>query len=309
MKQYDEIKDIIHNKLGLTSLDAYKKYLDEIYVNKRQITVAEIEQLSPDNIHNGDFWRVVEETFGLDCVVNTTGRPDMLQEEGNRMNLGMARLMGALGFVDDWRHFSCPMLEIGAGYGNLKSYVLATTAMKYTGVDVKPKVPGVIEILPTGLLPESITSQQFNLIYSSNVFQHLSTKQRSQYFKDIQKMLMKSGVFTFNLLCCLGSPETEFCGSSEDGKAYLKHYGQFTEVPSFSELCTELRGLFRILYINQRCGDNLFNFTVTRLPEPPPLSSFSPAVDLKQAEKAANEKFEEIKDLTTEQVDAKVVTG
>ena len=270
MLQYDEIKDIITNKLGLKTLTDYQKYIAEFHTeeNPRKAMLEELELLSPERINNGDFWKVVEELFGIDCVANTMFKT-ISKDEGNFNNLRLARLAGTLNVIDVWRHAPIQILEIGAGYGNFKQYVLNTTNFGYTGVDVYPKVEGIIPTLPNGLLPDEIKAKTFPLIYSSNVFQHLSTFQRSAYLKDIAEMLPFSGAFTFNLILRF-EKNGEGKNEAVDGKHYMKHYGQFTEIPNYSTFMQELADLFWIENETRTMNQSLFSFLCRSKKTPPP---------------------------------------
>lgn len=256
MLDYTQIKDVIVNKLGITDLKAYKKWAEQ-YFNGKKITLSDVELLSPENIDNTAFWRIAEELFGIDGVCNTMhGTLPSDIESGNRRNISLARHIGSLTFIDDWKNYSLPILEIGAGYGSFKNYVEATTHYKYTGVDVYPKIPGVLSTYKNGLLPNYIRFQKFHIIYSSNVFQHLSSYQRTRYYQDINSMMTKDSIFIFNLLT-----EDEInCEQSEDGRFYMRHYGQFTEVPKIFSLREELQKYFYILYETRRIYDRLFGF-------------------------------------------------
>ncbi|MCX5657810.1 MAG: methyltransferase domain-containing protein, partial [Candidatus Omnitrophica bacterium] len=268
MIEYNEIKDIILNKLGITDLEAYSKWLAAFHERdsskRRIVTQEDIDLLSPDRIHNGDFWKVIGEIFGVDCVANTMNKTlsDNV-DVGNLRNLGLASMMGALNFVDEWRHGHFPVLEIGPGYGNFKSNCQMTTDFMYAGVDIYPKIPGIFSTTPQGTLDEEFVEtgkDKMQIVYSSNVFQHLSNKQRSKYYADIHKILHPKGVFIFNLLVHFYNPAdaTPETRSAFDGRQYLKHYGQMTEVPFYPELMDELGKYFYILYECRRRADDLF---------------------------------------------------
>jgi hypothetical protein len=263
MLGYQEIKSIIIDKLGLKDMATYRAYIEATFKKTTPISQEEIELLSPDNIDNNAFWRIVEEVFGVDCVANTEyGKVNLSIDEGNQRNLSMARWSGVLNPVDEWRyHRDMPILEIGAGYGSFKHYVQNTTACKYHGVDVYPKIQGVFPTLPNGLLPEEYRTKQFWVIYSSNVFQHLSSKQRTAYFQDVHHMLGKGGMFSFNMMATWRPPAVnDDKGIAYDGKVYLRHYGQFTEIPYYHTLREELDRYYEVLYETRR-HDGLITFT------------------------------------------------
>lgn len=274
MKTYDEIKDIITNQLGLKDLASYKAWMEQHTVmvpfeKRKLVTPEDIALLSPNNIHNGDFWRVVEEVFGVDCVAATMyGKLDSDKDLGSLRNLSLARTGGMLNFVDEWRHLHCPVLEIGAGYGNFKYYCMLNTAFKYLGVDVYPKSHGIHAALPNGTLPPYILNEKgkFQIVYSSNVFQHLSKEQRSVYFQDIFDLMTEHGLFIFNLTVHYHDPATcsDKARMSTDGRQYMCHYGQWTEVPFYPELQQELQKYFNIEYETRRYSDYLFTFALSR---------------------------------------------
>ena len=258
MKNYQEIKDIIVNQLGLTDLDAYAKY-EELYrpPNNKIITREEVELLSPDNINCIDFWKVIEEVFGVDCITNTMHENQKwTPTDCNRRNLGLARQMGALNVIDWCAQFSSQssILEIGTGYGCLKHYLEPKYCFNYTGVDVVPRVEGVIQTTPEGLLPDSIKDRKFFIVYSCNVFQHLSTKQRESYINTAWELLEKGGFLIIALT--LHPFQLPVSGMAEDGNLYMKHYGQFTAIPSRTDFLSFIRGRYNILTVTQRYTDD-----------------------------------------------------
>ena len=271
MLNKEQIKETIVNRLGIKNLDAYSEWKKKVFGKDTPIlTQEDRELLSPDNIHNGAFWQVCEELFYVDPVSNCQCNklPNDI-DLGNKRNMVLARTTGMLNIVDEWKHYTMPILEIGAGYGNFKNYVELTTNMTYTGVDVYPKTNGVIASTPEGFLPESVLNmKQYGLIYSSNVFQHLSSKQRSRYFSDVSKILHPHGVFVFNLIVHFDDPKNPQYPVSDDNRRYLGHYGQFTEIPYYYELTAELKNLFVVLSEHRKFDENLFTFTCGRKDEP-----------------------------------------
>jgi SAM-dependent methyltransferase len=269
MKELDEIKDIIVNQLGIKDQETYKAWCEAYNTGRKPITNADVELLSPDNVNNTHFWQVVEELFGSDCVGNSLyGALPNSPLASNLRNLTLARLSGALNFVDEWKHYSMPILEIGAGYGNFQSYILYNTAMKYTGVDVVPRAHDIIQLPPTGLLPEEVTGKNFFIVYSSNVFQHFSAKQRSQYYKDIAQMLLPNGLFIVNMMVHYWPPE-KLPIPAEDGKNYLRHYGQFTEIPFYPQLMDELTPYFHLDFETRGYRNYQFTFVLRSKKEEP----------------------------------------
>lgn len=295
MKTYEEIKDIIVNKLGLKDMDAYIKWVAEFdnhdHTKRRLITPEDIELLSPDNVDCNAFWQVADEIFGIDAVCATNyGKLETRNTDvGNRRNLGLARLMGALNFIDEWRFSPTNLLEIGVGYGALKSYIQMNTAFGYCGFDVRPRIVGVYPTDKDGSLPAKYIEQckgTVQVVVSSNVFQHLSNKQRSRYFKDIYEVMNKDGVFVFNCLVHNIDPATVSAEHkfAVDGRRYLKHYGQFTEIPYYPELVKELREQFHIVYETRRFFDDFVTFSCSKKDLTPPAPPVSENKDLTPAQ-------------------------
>lgn len=234
MKQYDEIKDIILNRLGLTNLDVYNAWVQKKY--ETNLSQEEIDLLSPDNIDNNAFWRVAEEIFKTNPVCN--GREKMHSvNESNIANLRYARASGILNPIDLFKSYKLSFLEIGAGYGSLREYINTHTDFNYTGTDVYPKTHEIVSCKNDGHLSEDILSKNFDMVVSSNVFQHLSEKQREKYYKDVHAILRSRGAFIFNLIVdTLNSTKMR----GPDGAAYMSHYGQFTKIERQGEIVDKI---------------------------------------------------------------------
>jgi SAM-dependent methyltransferase len=256
MKAYEEIKKIITEDLKITNQTDYQSYLKQVH--QTPLTAEQIELLSPDNVDNNDFWRFANEQFGIDCIANTKyGASTYTSVTGNRRNLGLARTIGALNYIEEFKNTPKRLLEIGAGLGSFKNYIETNTQFDYVGVDAFPQLVGVEQTTKEGFLPEKIKNlgQCFDIVYSSNVFQHLSQKQRVQYFKDIYHSLSPDGVFIVNLML---NNNGGYVGA--DGEKYLCHYGQFTLIPSWSKIIEDLTQHFNILQTTTRYVDYFTNF-------------------------------------------------
>ena len=179
--------------------------------------------------------------------------------DANRLNLRFARSLGVLAFLDENAHERLKILEIGPGYGSIKNYVETHTAYSYIGVDVVPRIPEVVETTPEGFITYALVAENRSLmsyVVSSNVFQHLSARQRTRYYRDAHALLHAGGLFIFNLSIDRGKPN-EYLRDAE-GNAWCDHYGQFTLIPK-ADIYDELNPLFDILYVTQRY-DGIFNF-------------------------------------------------
>ena len=83
------------------------------------------------------------------------------------------------------------------------------------------------------------------MIYSFNVFQHLSKKQRTSYYKDIYKKLKDSGSFIFGMFVRTEENKNWTCwgGADYKGRYYTNFFKQLTEVDEIGELLDELDGI------------------------------------------------------------------
>lgn len=267
MKTYDEIKRILVEDLGFRDLESYRTWIRTVRPTMA-LTPAHIERLSPDVVDCRDFWKVCDELFGEDPVCNVAVAPEVgrlpFEIEGpmdaNRMNLRLARSLGVLAFLDENAHQRVKTLEIGAGYGSLKNYVETRTSHRYTGVDVVPRIPGVIATMADGSLPRDLVEKEpasYSYVISTNVFQHLSARQRTSYMDDAQVLLHDGGLFIFNITVDTGKLPAHMRDPS--GAAWADHYGQYTPIPKAGTLYDQVAAAFRILYVTQRY-DGLFNF-------------------------------------------------
>lgn len=255
MKTYNEIKDIILNKYKIFDLQSYGEYRKIKGDKNYFISQEEIDELSPDNINNKDFWKIAEELFGVDPVCNMDSGIQTI-DEGNIENLKLARHSGVLNFLDDYPRNNFTVLEIGAGYGSLKNYIKAKNKCSYMGVDVYPKILNIIETTPEGILPDEIKNKKFLHIVSTNVFQHLSLNQRRIYYTDIANILLPDGSFYFNINCV---SKRNYRGYKDiNNNFYMVHYGQYTPIQQFDEIVQDLEKHFKIISTSRLFYDGSF---------------------------------------------------
>jgi SAM-dependent methyltransferase len=121
-------------------------------------------------------------------------------------------------------------LEIGYGYGNIFNWINNNTNFNYCGIDVLKRINGKTLYETNGWdIPNEIT--KIDIVYSINVFQHLSEKQRINYFEKIYKILNYGGVFYCSMFILNNENKDKNCWSFTDGeKYYCNLFGQLTEV-------------------------------------------------------------------------------
>lgn len=264
---YADIRRILVDEFGFTGLDAYARWIREVRPGLLP-TPELVRKLSPDRIDCRAFWRACDELFGIDPVHNVMIAPEVGQlpypittrMDANRMNLRLAKSFGITAFLEETAHRRLNVLEIGPGFGSLKDYIESTTEHVYSAVDVCPRIDDVLEATAEGFLPLEFVDaarQHYSYVISTNVFQHLSARQRSRWYRDAKSLLHEEGLFIFNLL--VDSSKISARARDRDGNAWCDHYGQFTEIPKLSPLHDELSSLFRIIYVTQRY-DGVMNF-------------------------------------------------
>jgi hypothetical protein len=267
MKTYDEIKHILVEDLGFRDLTAYTAWIKDVRPNL-SLTPSRLEKLSPDVVDCRDFWKVCEELFGSDPVCNLAIAPEVGRMpypiettiDANRMNLRLAKSMGITAFLEENSQARLKTLEIGPGFGSLKNFIESHTNHLYTGVDVFPRVAGVLQTTADGVLPVELVEAEsgtYSYVVSSNAFQHFSTRQRAKYIEDAHTLLRDNGLFIFNLIVDTGKAGRYL--RDKKGNAWADHYGQYTPIPKGGALYDQLSRSFDILYVTQRY-DGLFNF-------------------------------------------------
>lgn len=242
--QISYIKNIIENEYGITSPQAYVEY------KKRKtasgLTLDEVNRLSPDTIDSGSFWEYIENesVFNRDAVAYGYKNTEDINTI-NAHNYHLACCFGILNYIFARHSHKLNLLDIGVGYGFLKNLVESSTKFNYYGVDVCPKIDGIYKIKDC-ILPYEILELKYELIVSSNVFQHLSVRQRNMYYEQIAQILHpQHGIFSVSNSYHTNNKIGFFC--NENGKQYVCHYGQYTELQSLQEIVDDLSKHFKII--------------------------------------------------------------
>lgn len=233
---YDEIKDIVVNRLGIRDLPTYKAWGDTLF--NRRITQQDVDLLSPDRIDNGAFWRLAEELFQTDPVINCQMGTPFSIEEANKRAMDMYHMCGFTGRLLAMRRQLADrkpsLLEVGPGYGAFRSW-LATNIpnVEWIGMDVYPKCVGCQELPANGCLPPMAKYvPALDTVFSNNVFQHLSFDQRRAYYRDVYRLLAPGGLFMFNMMLDRGGDHPM---RDVFGHHWCRHYGQFTRIERYED--------------------------------------------------------------------------
>lgn len=266
----NDFVDIIENKLGIKSAEDFEAY----YAKKIEegATQEEIDQLSPDNIDNQAFWRYIDEKYNK--AICGARLPEYTEESIRVVNSVLASQCGSICFLqgmDYWNKVrgndeQWHLLEIGTGLGSGKVWFDIMKRIHYTGIDVVARIPGVIEYdghtIPVDQLPAP-----FGVVYSCNVFQHLSRKQRRSYYDQIYNITAENAIFILSTQTVETSSNSgrRFVKGA-DGYNYICHYGQFTPVDERGEILRAVHhaGFTTKQMVLNDTGFNTFVFSKTR---------------------------------------------
>lgn len=251
-----------HNDLGLNSqsvIQVHSAISIEMFdenniISKQTINKSEkfiikkeiIYKLHPDNIDINFFWEYSIKNFPLFSVSN---HPDCKNSvDVNKSNFVFHKITGAIEEVENIfsTKDSVKILEIGPGYGNFYEYLknnFYESDKKYYAIDVNPLFHLSRLYKCNGKDIPSEVGVLFDLVYSINVFQHLSKNQRSSYYKQIHNILNEEGKFIFSMFLVhpknVNGPYWSYF--DEHGRAYTCMFGQFTEVDTIEEIDKELK--------------------------------------------------------------------
>jgi 2-polyprenyl-3-methyl-5-hydroxy-6-metoxy-1,4-benzoquinol methylase len=263
------IKNTIENKLGIKTIEEYNAYKRRIW--DEPVSMDEIENLSPDKIDSGEFWKYCDETdeFKFDTVAFGVSSNGGIKE-ANEKNFCIASELGIFSDILKYRNCMFNVLDIGAGFGMLKEELARYIPNAvYYGVDVHPKFEGCIKVTDC-ILPDEITEKKYAFVVACNVFQHLSIRQRRTYYEQIAKICNGYFVLTNQIDFMYESDTKKRMGfkCKDNDRRYMCHYGQFTEIQTMDEVMADLSKHFTILSVQRRIGDDyccfhLFNHLKT----------------------------------------------
>lgn len=214
-----------------------------------------IQSLAPENIDLKTFWQECESMFpqitirgfSLDIPIKT-------KEDLNKNSIRQMEAAQLPNFYQTlFNKIENPtILEIGPGYGALPQMLTQHNLPinNYWATDVQYLFFHDNFYVGDGWnIPKAIPYELDNVI-ALNVFQHLSPLQRSGYFKQIVERLKSGGTFIFTLFLRDEKNEKAPLWSyrDEENNYYCYFFNQFTQVPTTTEIITELENLGFELY-------------------------------------------------------------
>jgi len=111
-----------------------------------------------------------------------------------------------------------------------------------------------------------LNENYFDIIYSVNVFQHCSQKDRFKYFQEGYDALKSGGYFIFSQFLMTNQNKNDSCWGikDENGRGYTHFFNQLTECDWDYELNTELEKIgFKIIKGN--VSNNFFGLILKKI--------------------------------------------
>ena len=210
-----------------------------------------IQRFHPDNIDINKFWEKLTKNFKFSPIIQASvgSLLPTTPEDINNISLSGIHIPSnsaprLLSIIKDSKN-TAKVLEIGAGYGCIPYFLekeLGLPYENYYGIDVNPLFEHPHLYKCDGKNIPSEIPYGMDVVYSINVFQHLSKKQRSSYYRQIYSVLKPGGKFIFSMFIETMANRYESCWGYKDnkGRNYTQFFGQFTEVDEETELIKEL---------------------------------------------------------------------
>jgi hypothetical protein len=242
-------------------IEKVKRKFDIAYLSKEAIEI-----LHPDKINNKLFWETLNQKYKL---LSICGGECKNKIEANFKNLQLSKFLGTLDVLTNvYKTNKSPkILEIGYGLGNIYNFLKENFSIEnYYGVDIIKRIKGDRFFANDGInIPEAIPCN-LDVVYSVNVFQHLSYLQKLNYLSKSYDLLRKKGIMIFTIFLVTNQNKNSYFWSYRDIKEnqYCLHFGQFTEVDHIETLKSDLNLIgFKIVSITNP-HTNIFTVIVEK---------------------------------------------
>ena len=172
----------------------------------KEWTHKEIDNL-PKDFNWQEFWKDCKEQYPLHSVAGDPyyDNPDKIITQ----EYGQVPMRKFITWRDKTVHRGRKpkVLEIGFGFGGAADR-FTTNGYEYTGIDYVPSrdlshINGRFITINESGIPKEVLDEgeSYDLVYSDNVFQHLTKQQRLDYYNQSYKILRKGGIMYFDLFC------------------------------------------------------------------------------------------------------------
>ena len=242
--------------------------------NGQPIDKRTINKFNPDRIDSNLFWSEAINIFNLFPI---GGGECANIDELNKLSIKMSKALHALPIIinniDVTKDQNLRILEIGPGYGGVYNLISEVNLLKptydYYAIDVNPLFKSHKLFKTDGKTIPVEVPETLDIVYSINVFQHLSPAQRKSYYKQIYDRLIPGGEFIFSMYV-----ETErnkdfkvWGYKDKDGRNYVHFFNQFTAVDTMDELKATIKeiGFSDIVQlIDDEHTQNYFSFKLIK---------------------------------------------
>lgn len=229
----------------------------------------DLDKLNPNNINNRLFWKELNKNFKFAPVF---GFKCENIEMGNNGNIG---IFGKLVYKYAELFSRRNILEIGYGFGSFPTALIKHNfeVKSYVGIDLVNRIgkntfPSNYKFSETNgwIIPEQI--KNLDVIFSSNVFQHITFKQKINYLKIGYDRLKPGSHFIFN--CIFRSEELmknkpELWGKVDEfGIPYLQMFDQFVVVDDVEDIINEAKNIgYEVIECDNHV-DHIFNVVLKK---------------------------------------------
>lgn len=242
------------------TIEEYQHCVEKFRTEK--ISISDIEKYNPDNMDNATFWRESIEKFGLIPICGAVDLGELDKNIANYYNALLATYVGAYNLLDG--HFlsgedtqRIKLLDIGAGFGSLAQYIqIRQYNIDYYGIDINNYANcDRVYVCNGNSIPDEL-GEDFDYVFSCNVFQHLSVSQRDSYYREAWRVLKPRGKLTVSFTCTTQNIERR---NGEDDNSYIWTAGQYTQLESVNTVTTKIQNVgFNILSTSIRYMDGYF---------------------------------------------------
>ena len=234
--------------------------------NRTVVSKNIVNRLSPDKVDSNYFWKKAVNSFPM-LSISASPNKKTIKELNEASLKGNHIAQGTLDLMDDLliENSKSTMLEIGPGYGCIKEYideVYIDNSINYYAIDVNPLFKYSKLYKTDGKTISKKIPNKLDLIYSVNVFQHLSNKQRTSYYKQIEERLNEGGKFIFSMFIVTPENENLMGGNSKlfgfrdrDKNYYCNFFSQLTKVDKIEDLFEEFSNYSMGLQVHGVEGD------------------------------------------------------
>lgn len=152
-----------------------------------------------------EFWEICKEYYPLHSIAGSNtlySKEKIIENEKNEMKL----ILHELGLTDLLEYKN--VLEIGFGFCGAGKYLTEECNANYDGIDYTFSDENdryysycgkeVFHEINISGIPEELKNKNYDLIFSTNVFQHITEEQRHNYINEAYQLLNNGGILYFD---------------------------------------------------------------------------------------------------------------